>query len=75
LESHYSPKKKLILGNIESLKKEFSHTRIAVLRFTKEGPAMKNEIVLSEKGDLAEAAMMPCCSLLKPNRYWPAARF
>ena len=60
LESHYSPRKPFILGDLEELKAEFRSKEIdfAVLSFegiSHDVPAQK-QISLSEKGDLKEAA-------------------
>lgn len=55
LSSHYSPTKRVILGNIDELLKSHSNERKGVLSFSKKYPNFSN-FVLSEKGDLAEAA-------------------
>lgn len=54
LVSHYAPNKKVILGNISELIKAYPNANAAVLGF-KSTYGLKGE-VLSEKGDLLEAA-------------------
>ena len=55
LESHYAPRKSVYVGNIEALLRRFAGERIGVISFQKEYPGHSCE-VLSERGDLAEAA-------------------
>ena len=55
LENHYSPRKPLYLGNPQELIREFSEEKIAVLSFEKKYHE-HNNLILSAKGDLAEAA-------------------
>jgi len=54
LKTHYSPRKPLIIGNIEFLLNEYNSKKTAVLSFQKKYTA--NNLVLSEKGDFSEAA-------------------
>ncbi len=58
LSSHYSPGKKLFIGDIDSLLKEFKGQNIATITFQRklENLAIENQKVLSPKGDLKEAA-------------------
>ncbi len=57
LENHYSPAKKFLLGDIESLIKEFHGEKVGILRFTsKNDYPLDNEIVLADGGDIDEAA-------------------
>ncbi len=58
LKSHYAPKKPLMLGNIGNLLKIRTEQSIGVISFkTKyEGTAIAKQWILSEKGDLHEAA-------------------
>lgn len=55
LSSHYSPSKKLILGDIPSLVKKYGNQKKGVLSFTEKYPSCVN-FVLSESGSLTEAA-------------------
>ncbi len=63
LIAHYAPKKKLILGNIPDLLKAHSNEIIGVIGF-KSTYGFAGEI-LSEKGDLAEAAQNLYATLRK----------
>lgn len=58
LKSHYSPSKKLIMGEIDSLINQHSNKNFGILRFqsTTEMNGYKNQVILSEAGDLREAA-------------------
>lgn len=55
LTSHYSPGKKLVLGNIETLLKENHSKKTGVISFQKEFPDTINR-VLSPAGSLSQAA-------------------
>ncbi len=55
LESHYAPRKPLHVGNVEELLKRFAGQATGVISFHKEYVAHRCE-VLSEQGDLSEAA-------------------
>ncbi len=55
LKSHYAPKKTIVLGNIASNLLKYNSRKIGVLSFCKQYKAECNYI-LSEKGDLNEAA-------------------
>ncbi len=55
LESHYAPRKPVYLGDVPALLKVHEGKRIAVISFAKRYEAKYNE-VLSEQGDIAEAA-------------------
>ena len=55
LSSHYSPSKKVILGNIAELLEIHASEKKGVLSFSKKYPNLSN-FVLSENGDLSEAA-------------------
>ncbi|MCI0751018.1 MAG: threonylcarbamoyl-AMP synthase [Flammeovirgaceae bacterium] len=55
LKSHYAPKKKLILGNIDKLTIKHFHEKVGVLSFQQEYPEFHQQ-VLSQRGDLDEAA-------------------
>ncbi len=58
LSSHYSPRKKLIYGNVNQHLEEYHPDRVGFLWFDmgKEELAKENQRILSKKGDLAEAA-------------------
>ena len=58
LKSHYAPKKKLIIGNIAALLKNYSSQEVAIISFSTSFPeiARERQIVLSENGNLSEAA-------------------
>lgn len=58
LQSHYAPKKNLKIREFENLKIENADTKIGVIAFDKyvDGIEMENQILLSEKSDLNEAA-------------------
>lgn len=55
LASHYAPRKKLIVGNVEQLLAENTSRTIGVLSFSKNYQA-RFQFILSPSGDLAEAA-------------------
>lgn len=55
LKSHYAPKAKVLIGEIDALTEEHKSKKIAVLSFKKKYSNFSN-IVLSAGGDLAEAA-------------------
>ncbi len=58
LASHYAPRKRLILGNISELLKDFGTNDVGILAFTTFFPEVekKNQIVLSPAANLEEAA-------------------
>ncbi len=56
LQSHYSPSKKVILGNIEELRKAYSNENYGVIHFSGENVKVLNERVLSPSGNIREAA-------------------
>ena len=55
LQSHYSPNKLLIVGDIEEELAKFKDKNIGIISFCK-NYGLKNQIILSESSDLAEAA-------------------
>jgi L-threonylcarbamoyladenylate synthase len=55
LESHYAPRKPVHVGDVSALLRRFAGERIGIISFRTEYPAHRCE-VLSEHGDLAEAA-------------------
>lgn len=55
LESHYAPRKPVYVGDVPTLLRRFAGERIGIISFRTEYPAHRCE-VLSEHGDLAEAA-------------------
>lgn len=56
LKSHYSPKKPVILGNLENLIKKYDKSEIAVLSFNREFADIKHQYQLTKTGCLATAA-------------------
>jgi L-threonylcarbamoyladenylate synthase len=58
LKSHYSPKKKMVLGETESLLEKYSGKKVALICFGKTLKKRDNVIIfnLSEKGSMREAA-------------------
>ncbi|MEP2667803.1 MAG: L-threonylcarbamoyladenylate synthase [Cyclobacteriaceae bacterium] len=57
LDSHYAPRKKFLLGNIEELKKAHSGKKTGVLHFKEDYDSSdKGHLVLSKTGNLEEAA-------------------
>lgn len=56
LKSHYAPKKPLFIGDVSELLKKHTGKRIGVISFTKDHGAKHLQKVLSERGDLKEAA-------------------
>ena len=57
LKSHYSPGRKMIIGDISENLKEFDPETTGVLSFSKTYDVPeKNQVVLSTSGDLDEAA-------------------
>ena len=55
LQSHYAPRKKLILGDIHELMKKHSSHSYGILSFTKNFQ-LSNQVILSSQGELREAA-------------------
>jgi L-threonylcarbamoyladenylate synthase len=55
LESHYAPRKPVHVGDIDALLRRFAGQRIGVISFRDAHPGHRCE-VLSERGDLSEAA-------------------
>jgi L-threonylcarbamoyladenylate synthase len=55
IESHYAPRKPLIVGDVDALLTAHAGERVAVITFKREVKAWHNE-VLSTNGDLNEAA-------------------
>lgn len=66
LDSHYAPKRKFYLGDIELLKKDFSSEKTGILRFMSTNKTKdKRELILSPSGNLEEAASNLFASLRK----------
>jgi len=65
LKSHYAPKKKMKLGNMNELIAHYGTHRVGVLSFQKqvEGVDASNQIVLSANGNVEEAAHQLFASL------------
>lgn len=55
LESHYAPRKRVVVGEMDALLRRFAGQRVGIISFRQELPGHRCE-VLSERGDLAEAA-------------------
>ena len=58
LKNHYSPKKDLIVGEIQSLIKKYINKKIGILTFNKyyKGIDLKNQIILSKNLNLEQAS-------------------
>ena len=56
VESHYAPRKRFLLGDIESLERKYRDTKKGVLRFQQNSGQQKDTLYLSKSGDLNEAA-------------------
>ena len=58
LKNHYSPEKKMIIGEIELLIKKYKNKKIGILSFNKyfDGVSKNNQIILSKKKCLIEAS-------------------
>ncbi|MEP5614402.1 MAG: L-threonylcarbamoyladenylate synthase [Cyclobacteriaceae bacterium] len=56
LKSHYSPGRKLILGDIEENAKKFQGQKIGIISFEKDYDMTRKQFVLSLSGNLEEAA-------------------
>ncbi|MFN3916240.1 MAG: L-threonylcarbamoyladenylate synthase [Flavobacteriales bacterium] len=58
LEKHYSPKTPFVIGDIKELITDYQNKNTAILSFQKKyRPVHKNDRVLSESGNLTEAAV------------------
>lgn len=55
LASHYSPKKPFVIGQIPFLLEKYANRNMGILSFEK-NYGLEKQIILSEKGNLAEAA-------------------
>lgn len=55
LESHYAPRKRVMVGDMDALLRRFAGQRVGIISFREERSGHRCE-VLSEQGDLAEAA-------------------
>lgn len=62
LESHYSPRKKLVLGKLPELLALHSHLQVSVLSFQTDY-RHKSQVILSPSGDVREAAQRLFASL------------
>lgn len=56
LDSHYAPKKKIIIGNLDELLLKYSDSKTGILSFSKIYSNSNKNIVLSENNDVNEAA-------------------
>lgn len=56
LKSHYAPRKEIIIGNLEKLAGKYDPEHTAILSFKTGFTERERQVILSEKGDLDEAA-------------------
>lgn len=65
LKSHYAPKKKMMLGDLAELIRDYGTERVGVLTFQKQIPQVdfNNQLALSAEGNLEEAAQRLFASL------------
>ena len=65
LKSHYAPKKKMMLGDLAELIRDYGTERVGVLTFQKQISQVdfSNQLALSAEGNLAEAAQRLFASL------------
>jgi L-threonylcarbamoyladenylate synthase len=58
LISHYAPRKKVVVGDLPALIKQFAGRSVGVLAFSKTFPGIpeKDQVILSPAGDVREAA-------------------
>lgn len=70
LKSHYSPKKRIVVGNLDQLIDKFTPGRVAVISFSKDYTAVPAErkFILSPSGDLEEAAANLFSALRKMDK-------
>ncbi|MBS1488369.1 MAG: threonylcarbamoyl-AMP synthase [Bacteroidetes bacterium] len=70
LQSHYAPRKQMVVGVIPELLQEFSHQTLGVLSFRTmyQSDAIKKQIILSPTGDVEEAAQKFFSSLRELDR-------
>lgn len=71
LKSHYAPKKKVIVGDISQLLKNYPPEAVAIISLNTSFPeiAPDRQIVLSEKGDLPEAAQRLFYALREADKW------
>ncbi len=70
LKSHYSPTKRLIIGNLEELIQKLNPSKVAVISFWKDYPEVpdNHKFILSKKGDIDEAAANLFSALRKMDK-------
>lgn len=56
LKSHYATRKKLIVGDVEQLMKQYGDHKIGIISFQQSYNTNHPQMILSIKGDMAEAA-------------------
>jgi L-threonylcarbamoyladenylate synthase len=56
LKSHYSPKKKIVVGNIEVLRKAYPPNKTGILSYSKIYTGVAESYQLSREGNMHEAA-------------------
>ena len=56
LKSHYATRKKMIVGDIQEMMKEYGHLNFGIISFQQQYHVSLPHMILSTKGDMAEAA-------------------
>ena len=56
LKSHYATRKKMIVGDIQEMMKEYGHLNVGIISFQQQYDVSHPLMILSTKGNMAEAA-------------------
>jgi L-threonylcarbamoyladenylate synthase len=56
LKSHYATRKKMIIGDMQEIMKEYGHLNVGIISFQQQYDVSHPHMILSTKGDMAEAA-------------------
>ena len=56
LKSHYATRKKMIVGDMQEMIKEYGHLNVGIISFQQQYDVSHPHMILSTKGDMAEAA-------------------
>lgn len=56
LKSHYATRKKMIVGDMQEMMKEYGHLNVGIISFQQQYDVSHPHMILSTKGDMAEAA-------------------
>jgi L-threonylcarbamoyladenylate synthase len=56
LKSHYATRKKMIVGVMQEMMKEYGHLNVGIISFQQQYNVSHPQMILSTKGDMAEAA-------------------